>query len=462
MYKLLVALALMAAATIGYLLTSHPEERVAMLMRDGRQAEALAEAEDLIARGYSRSSLVPLSAKLHEVFGHRQRAAELMEAHVAAHPKDVEALSWLAELYTASSEVEQMFSALRRAAAAKPSRELIARLTGLYRLHGKFAEEREFMLRLWNRSLLDPSEIGRLGALLAAAGDVERALELFRRLDARERDVSDRDRLLLFDLLVGSGRYDEARTRAKVWLEKWRKPWVAVQLTRQYARSAPLEQSLLFAEAAIALHPEIRLYLARVLAEQGLRPLAGRLILSWPDRDREPGELEIADYLLAGKAVGDSGAIWRTFALIRAKHRWAEAEVRYAEALANHYGIAAIAGLRPRLSSEVLARRPIFAARLAAFEHDPRLARRMLLKVDLGSISPDERRAWAALFSDSQGERALLDVLASLRQKRHLPADLLLVQARLAERLGAAPEHRLALIEMQRLASIRDAETLEQ
>ncbi|GJE41544.1 hypothetical protein [Methylobacterium soli] len=451
--KGLAVIAILICAIAGYALQSGPEERIAMLVRDGRQAEAKVEIEAILQSGQAKPRVLMQLALLQEAAGDPVRATELLELYVLARPHDRDALAWLVKTYDASDNARGLVEALTKLAAVEPTRERIARLAGLHRYEGRYDEERSVLERFPAVVDKEPEMLERLGGLLAAEGRAQEAVAILRRADALAGDDGERVRKLLFELLLQTGAYDEAAQRAQSWLTQWRKPWLASQLTLRLAAKAPFEAGRSLGEASAALHPDARLYLARILAEQGNRRIAGALLAGWPFADQPLNKQEIEGYVAASVAAGDTATIWATFARLRARPDLAEAQALFAEAAASHFGMTSIALLQPPLPLPVLRARPIFAARLALHRGETRIARTLLASADPAAMPEAERSAWLDLLLRTNTARAAFQTLHGLRQRHELPATLIPAYRSLAAQLGLIASGGMTL------ASTRDDAT---
>ncbi|MFH6787357.1 MULTISPECIES: tetratricopeptide repeat protein [Methylobacterium] len=451
--RYLLCLCVGIAGASGYLLFPTAEEQLAMLARDGRTSEASGRLAELLALAQRDPALMAAAARVHERSGRFKRAAELLEHYVELRPADTRALDWLASLYEAAKDPAGAAQALARAVKLAPTRARLSALLDLYRLLERTDEERALLKETTDPELLRPVDVERLGVLLSWAGERDAALATLRRADALLPAESEVGRFVLFDLLMTFGLAEEAAERAEGWIAGWRdKPWLGVHVTRSMARRGDRARALSLGRRVLEAKPDIRFYLARVVAEDGNRPVATALLESWPGGRSEPPADEIAQYLAAAEAVGDVAALWRKVWAILSEPAWPEAHVALAEALVQRQGFGVIAPIRRALSWDALRRRPLFGARLALQEGNPILASRLLAGVTLASLAPPAQREWAALLARTLGDRQALAVLSDLGRRRVLPPHLVPEQARLAASLGDVTEHGRAMGELRRLA----------
>ncbi|MBX9934215.1 MAG: hypothetical protein K2Y56_22300 [Methylobacterium sp.] len=434
--RILFAVAVAICAIAGYALQSGPEERVAMFVRDGRQAEAVTEIERMLETGRAKPRVLMQFVHLQESIGNPARATDMMEIYVLARPQDRNALQWLVKTYEASDNPAGLTEALTKLVAVDPAPEHLARLADFHRYNGRFEDERNVLDRAAAMRPIETRMLERLGALLAAEGRIPRALDVLRDADARATSGAEQSRRLLFELLIQSGQHDEASQRAQGWLDQWRKPWLAAQFTLRLAANAPYEPARALAASAAALHPDARLYLAKTLAEQGHRRIASTLLVGWPSPNQPVTKTDIEGYVAATAAAGDSARLWRTFAEFRARSELPDLQAIFAEAITAHYGLSSIALLHPALPAAVLRARPIFAARLALSRGEAPTARRILAAADLTHMPDAEQASWLELLLRTNSSQAAFATLDALRQRHELPAKLVPAYRGLAAQLG--------------------------
>ncbi|KAB1070138.1 tetratricopeptide repeat protein [Methylobacterium planeticum] len=434
--RILIAVAVVICAVAGYALQSGPEERIAMLIRDGRQAEAVTEIERMLQTGRAKPRVLMQLALLQEGIGNPSRATDMMELYVLARPNDRDALTWLVKAYEASDNAAGLAEALTRLIAVDPAPAYVARLATSHRYAGRYDEERKVLEQAASTGKLEPRLLERLGALLAAEDRIPRALDVLREVDARSVAEAEQPRRLLFELLIGCGLYAEASERAQAWLERWNKPWLATQFTLRLAAKAPPETAQSLAAASAALHPDARLYLAKTLADQGNRRIAATLLAGWPFPDQPLTKVEIEGYVAASVAVGNPGAVWATFARLRTRPVSPEFQAIFAEAMAVQFGLQSIALLQPPLPPGVLRTRPVFAARLAIARGEGSSAGRILAAADLMTMPDPDLEAWLELLLRADTQQGAFAILGSLRQRRLLPSKLMPAYRGLAAQLG--------------------------
>jgi hypothetical protein len=450
-----IALLAVLALVVSYLILPGDDEGIAILIRGGRNSEAAERLELRRASGDGRPVVLAQLGSAYEGAGNFARATEFLQRYIFLRPSDAEAFVILARLYEEQDMPDAMLDALARATALAPTRERIARLAGLYRIHGRFSEEFALLQRVQGRPDLTVDDLLRLAELSSVKGDASAATVALLRADGQMPSDQVRGRIFLFEQLVAAGRSREAVERARIWLEVWRKPWIALRLVRDLTHSASRRDLDLLAGIAARLHPETTFYLATILADSGRQPSAERLLLDWLASRATPSSEDLSGYLVAARALGDEDLLWRSFASIvakpAAKQAVREAQAMFAEALVDQFGYAAVAPVRARLSLAALEQRPLFAARLALSGNNPEAARQFLLPMDLKRLSSKDRRTWIRLVRASSSDEIAFHILRDLWRRRILPGDLMTDFMALAASLGRQNEIMIAMADLANL-----------
>ncbi len=457
-HKILIFFLVLVVPGVTYLLAPGFEERLAMRMRTGEHREVAAELEKRVAAGDERTSILATLGRAYEaeVAGKLGRAIEIMETYVSRSPRDPEGFRALAGLYAVANRPHAMLTAQALLVAVAPSRVDVSRLLGLYRLYGRFDDERELLSAMQSQLVLELSDVLHLGETLAAKGEIAAAIDVLVGAVGRLDPDQEHGRLLLFELLAASGRTGEAVEHAERWLSNWRKPWLASRFLRRLAQAAPPQDLERLVDTAVALHPESKLYFVQILIENGRRASAIRTLSldrlqALIETSPAPSAADVSAFLAAVQVIDDPAMIWRAFSAVLKKPSAKVAQVELAEALASRFGFGVISSVRSGLSFEALSRKPLFAARLAVQESNHSLARKLLQEFDVQNASPDERSTWVALMTEVFSDGGAFQVLSSLHGRGKLPNGLLPSYAALAARVGRVDEYMLAIAEIDRL-----------
>lgn len=429
------------------------DERLAVMVDEGRQAQVVAILEPRLAAGDDEPSLLVTLGRAHAALGNRDRAVALLQRYAAIRPDDPEVYGRLADVHRIAGDLDGQRAMLQRQVALGAPPERVMELAALHAAAGRRAEELA-LLRAHETALArETNALARLARLQAEAGAQEEALRILLRVfgrpaDARP-DLNAGNRVFLAELLAEQGRAAEAASLGTRWVRQWRDPYWAGRLLRAQAARSPAEAFPL-ADAVVSQHPEIRFYLARMLAEDGSDAVAGHLLETWPKANPSPTMAEVAGFLTACRERNQPHLVWHALGEALAGPSGRTVAPLYAEAIAAEFGIGALAPFWGTLLQPVLAQRPLLAARLAFHERSPETVRRILASIDPDPLPAGDRRIWADLLTASATPAEAFGLLQARRSRGRLPRDLLVTYAGLAGALGQEAELHSVVRELGR------------
>ena len=227
-----------AALAAGVAMVPSEREQWTMLVRDGRNKEALNTLQGLYRAGHREIDTVVNLYKLYMSFAEIEAATRVMADFVVDHPENAQALAMLAKHYADIEDKPNKVATLERLFELSPSLATARELLAQYRLDGAFDREESLLRSLLAKQIIAANDAERLGLLLFARGDLDgarQALTYFDEIANPERMIG---RLALFDLLVQLGDTQTALAKVAVWIQNWRKAsihlpgWPEVSLTR--------------------------------------------------------------------------------------------------------------------------------------------------------------------------------------------------------------------------------------
>lgn len=429
------------------------DERLAVMLDEGQQAQVVAILEPRLASGDIEPSLLVTLGLAHAALGNSQRAVQLLQRYAAIRPKDLEVYARLADVYGKFGDRAEQIAMLERQVALGTTPARILELAGLYGRNGRPADELALLGRFEAALAGENGALARLARLRAGAGDPDGAIRVLRRVfgpPASSRpDLNAEERVFLAELLAGNGQGAEATALGAKWLRQWLDPYWAGRLLRTEAAHAPAE-AMLLADAVTDLHPEIRFYLVRALTEDGSNAVAHHLLETWPKANPLPSMEQIAGFLTACREQNQQDLVWRALGTTLADRSAEAIAPLYAEAIAAEFGIGALAPFWGDLLQPVLTYRPLLAARLAFHERSVDLAKRLVGVIDPSTLSTGDRRIWTDLLTASATPVEAFKLLYARRSGGRLPPDVLVVYAKLAGELGQEVELRSVLKELSR------------
>jgi Flp pilus assembly protein TadD len=219
---LIVSLTLVALAA-GYAMVPGEREQWTMLVRDGRNQEAIAALEERYRAGKRELDAVLHLYKLYMAFADIDKATGIMRDFIADRPDDPAALAMLAKHYgdiqDKSAEIRTLEHLFEVAPTLPVARDLLAH----YRLAGAFDREEGLLQRLLASQMITANDAERLGLMLAARGDLYGSREALTRFDEIANPERAIGRLALFDVLVQIGDKTTALEKAAAWIGYWRR-----------------------------------------------------------------------------------------------------------------------------------------------------------------------------------------------------------------------------------------------
>ena len=224
-HVLIVSLALTIVG-IGTLTVPTADEQVSTLVRDRAYYPALKRAEEWYGAGNRTPKVLQALHELRSYFGDIEGATLALEELAAEQPKDINVQLQLAEHYKSIQRIDLYISVSEKILAQDIAHPVADTLLGHYRYLGNTEAEIRLLERLIQVNRAAPPMIGRMGLLLLARGELARATELLLRFDKEMGPSARVERLTLFELLLESGRNEEAYERAVAWSREWRDPAV--------------------------------------------------------------------------------------------------------------------------------------------------------------------------------------------------------------------------------------------
>jgi tetratricopeptide (TPR) repeat protein len=446
---LVVGIVLAAAA----IMAPRRDEMLAMMRDENKQAQIIALLEPRLVESGSDIDLLATLGRSYAEIGNNQRAIELWDRYVALRPGDGEAYGRLADLFKRTGDITRQIVMLERSVAITPKLPRVAELAALYRERQQTEQELSLLSRFEEDATLENGLLLRLAELRVGSGDRNGAIQTLARPEVLSSwsppNRNGEARLFLAELLVQSGRSFDVVRLGKNWILQWREPWLDDRLLRIVALRVPIADSSELADVVVALHPEVRFFLAHGLIEMGARPLARHLLETWVSANPNPSMNEIAAFLSACRDQDAQDIVWHGFELVLRSPSSNEVIGRFGEAIAAEFGIGALAPLWARFPEALTKRSSLLAARLAFQEQNLPMTKLLIEKAVLADLAASDRLMWINLLEAVASPSEAFRVLRERRRTGRLTADLLGQYARLAGSLGDETEYRAALADMR-------------
>ena len=164
---LIVSLTAVALAA-GVAMVPGEREQWTMLVRDGRNQEALKALEARYRAGKREVDAVLHLYKLYMSFAEIEQATRIMQEFAADHGDDPAAVALLAKHYGDVQDKPAQIRTLEELFDLSPSVQTARELLAHYRLEGTFDREETLLRTLLANQIITPNDAERLGLMLAA------------------------------------------------------------------------------------------------------------------------------------------------------------------------------------------------------------------------------------------------------------------------------------------------------
>lgn len=305
-HRLVMAVIFGGAILGGFAILPGANERVAMLERDGHSREALAILESEYAHGDRRYRTLYQMQALYESEGNVAKARELLEAMVAANPRDVSVRGRLAQFYKNIQEQPLYVEALKKQIDLKYSESACRELVAIERMTGDFQAEQRSLQQCRQRGYRRPDDLSRLAELVAADSDGAQAATILRSIDDLKRLKTVRERYQLLTLLLEQDQPKEAERRAVRWIRGSKDDGLAIGLVDTLARSKFPNSAMEVAKDVGAPGDSISLTVAERLIERSEMTAAQLYLKGWLDKAPLLQETVAIRFVEAALAAGDS------------------------------------------------------------------------------------------------------------------------------------------------------------
>jgi hypothetical protein len=293
------------------------------------------------------------------------------------------------------------------------------------------------------KAMLEPSQLERLGALLAERESWREARQWLELADQRAPPGASAGRLLLLEVLIQSNETDRIYERAQAWMLAWRSPFLSGRLILRMAQSGLAGSASRLALKYTDMMPDDTFEIVGLLAGKGYQDPAHQMLVRWANRATKPTGRQLRAFVQTSALVGDvSGPLVKLMQLVNSGSDPAS-QGEMAEELASTFGRPALVAIRPLLSNKVLLARPLFAAELSLFEGNREMARWYLNQIDPAQLSPERSAGWLALLHRVETDADVFKRLTVLWTDGRLPAELVPDFAEEAMKLGQVGTHAL-------------------
>lgn len=283
-HAFVMALLFTCALAVGYLLLPGDVERIAMLERDGKTAEARQFLEQRFRAGDTRQRTLFQLAALYEQAGDLKNARLTLEALAAQRPRDYTTQRQLSQFYHLTHAEQDYIGSLVKLIDLRYTEPVCRELIGLLRRAGRWDEEQAALQKCRLKGYRRPDEMVRLASLIAADGEIREAALLLRQVDDLRRLKAPRERQQLFDLLIEAEQPVEAQRRASRWLRGVRDDTLALSLIGTLMGINRPDLAIELARETSVPGDPVFLAVGEVMVERGQLTAAAAMLRGWLDK----------------------------------------------------------------------------------------------------------------------------------------------------------------------------------
>lgn len=437
---------------VGGLFVPRSNEWAAIMSDGGRQARVIGQLQQQVVGIDAEPDLVATVGRAYVATGDFGNAVLLFERYTKMRPSDAEGWAVLAECHKGLGDLAAQEAALRKAIALSPRAAWLADLATLHHARGDTKQEFDLLRQHEARLTVAHGLRLRMAHLYAERDDLSSATRVLMQSDVLARPVALADnveeRLYLAELLSMAGQGPEVVRLGRIWIGEWHADWLSARLLDRTINHLSVGDASELAAAVVRQHPEIRLFMARKLANAGFAQVARFLLSGWADSARSPSFQDIAAFMSVCQEQKASDIIWESFGRLLTGSASIEVLGNFSEAMASAFGIGSLAPFWPMLPPEIIQLHPLLGARLAFHEQNPVVARWLLDRVDLVKADEGSRQIWLSILTSISSPQEAFETLRLRRLDRQLPATLLPSYARIAGELGQEAEYEAARVQL--------------
>ena len=392
-----------------------------MLAGEGRHKEAIALLKRRLTAASGDPTALAALGRSYAAVGDSTQAVDMFDAYLRLRPHDVAARERDAELLLRGGQIDRYLATMADVTAEAATPVRVTRLVELYRLHGRFQDERDTLRTYAELDLLNTSQLERLGALLAERGDWAGARRWLEQADADAPPEESAGRFLLLEAMIERGDAAAIEDRSHAWMEAWKNAYLSGKLILRLAQSDLSATALTVALDFTEIMPNDVTDIVGLLSSRGLSVLAREMVARWGDRAVALGGAELAQYVRASAAVGDPGIALKAFVQLASNDAESASLAEMAEEICINFGRPALSAVRPFLSENALRVRPLFGAEVALAEGNPEMARWFLKQSDPDRLAPDQVGVWLTLMHRAQLDTEALPQYVHWQQLAAVP-----------------------------------------
>lgn len=301
-----MGLLFLAAVIVGYTMLPGDAERIAMLERDGKTAEARQILEQQFANGDRRQRTLYLLEGLYEQSGNLPKARQTLELLAQQRPRDANLQRQLGQFYRVTDAEPEYIRALQAQIDARYSEPACRELIGLLRRKGSYGPEQEALQKCRQKGYRRPEDMVRLASLMAAGGELKEASQLLRAVDDLRRLKSDRERLQLFELLLEVDQPGEAQRRAVRWAKATKDDSFTLTLIGELASANRQDLAIELARDTSVPGDSVFLAVPEMMVDRDELTAARAMLQGWLDKATDLDPPLTSRFIAASLSAGDT------------------------------------------------------------------------------------------------------------------------------------------------------------
>lgn len=400
-HSIVMAILFLGALVTGYAMLPGVNERIAMLERDGKSTQALDILERRFADGDRRPRTLYQLVGLYEQFGNVPRLKETLEALALARPRDAQVRRRLVEFYATTQDNTAYLTALENEVDLRYSENACRELIGLHRMRGEYAKEQTAIVSCRQKGYRRAEDIVRLAELLSADGDYAQASQLLRNVDDLKRLKSDRERLLLFAMLVDAEQPREALRRGVRWAKASRDEEFSLTLIDKLVKRGKHDAAIELAKQTSVQGDTISLTVAEIMLDRGETVAARAFLKGWSQSAKEPALDTANRFIESSLDAEDAGSAFEfatKFGLARLPQPQLVALAEALNVVGRRHDFDLV---RAALSRDTLTANPLLGAAEELERGQQAASRELLAKVEPDKLDVWRLTLWARLMRET-------------------------------------------------------------
>ncbi|HEU5046404.1 MAG TPA: tetratricopeptide repeat protein [Rickettsiales bacterium] len=260
---LIIGIIAIAAVLASFLLIPHTKELALMEMKDKHFEEARTAYEKELSAGTLDMEVANNLSNLYLQKGDVNKAIEVIEKFVQAHPTDLDARTRLGTLYQYAQRSDDYLRNLEEINKLKPTSENLTTLSDIYNFKGEYDKQAQTLKELiLTEKGKNPQHFVDLANIQASNHDYTNAIATLRDLQKTDPEhFTYQNELFLVSLLFDNKQPDEAAKAATEWVNTHENPEQAAELINMvhYRGNLAMGEALMghFTEAQIDANPKL-------------------------------------------------------------------------------------------------------------------------------------------------------------------------------------------------------------